>query len=442
VVYRQINQRAKEDFELLHSSGLYDELVGAGRLIPHERVDLSLAASRDAYAVIKPRQLDFISYPYEWSFGQLQDAATLTLDVQLAALKRGMSLKDASAYNAQLVDGHVALIDTLSFEKYDEGKPWVAYRQFCQHFLAPLALMARTDVRLSQLLRIHIDGVPLDLASKLLPWKTRFSLSLGLHIHAHARTQQRYSDKTVEAKQVTKTRKFSKQAFETIVTSLRSAVGAQKWAPAGTEWADYYDANNNYGREGLDAKAAALKSMLEEVRPATVWDLGANTGYFSRIASGLGAKVIAWDIDPAAVEVNYRKVREEKDYAVIPLLLDLTNPSPAIGWANSERQSFTQRAPVDCAMALGLIHHLVISNNVPLALCAKFFAGIARQLVIEFVPKDDSQVVKLLTGREDIFGDYHVASFEAAFAHYFQIIRATDIAGTKRRLYLMRAKNL
>ncbi|HYO67091.1 MAG TPA: hypothetical protein VEU33_13530, partial [Archangium sp.] len=199
IVYRQVNDSYREDFALLQGSGLHAELVQAGQLIPHEEVDLGLAAAPGAHKVLRPRQLPFVSYPYEWSFSQLQDAALLTLDVQEKALARGLSLKDASAYNVQLVDGRPMLIDTLSFEKYEEGRPWVAYRQFCQHFLAPLALMSHTDVRLGQLLRLYIDGIPLDLASRLLPGRTRFSFALGMHVHAHARSQQKYADKAVEA---------------------------------------------------------------------------------------------------------------------------------------------------------------------------------------------------------------------------------------------------
>lgn len=438
VVYRQINPPAQADFELLLNSGLYEELTSRGQLLAHEEVALDQAATPAAVRVIRPRQLPFISYPYEWCFTQLQQAALLTLDAQLAALGRGLSLKDASAYNVQFVEGRPVLIDTLSFEAYPQGRPWVAYRQFCQHFLAPLALMSRVDVRLGQLLRVHLDGIPLDLASRLLPRRSKFSVALGLHIHAHARSQRKYADRPADAMSRAARRTFSRRSFEALLTSLRNAVLKQAWSAPTTEWADYYDANHNYGATGLDEKAAALRALLEPVRPKTVWDLGANTGRFSRVAAELGANVIAWDVDPGAVEAHWRLVREQGQRSVLPLLLDLTNPSPALGWANAERRSFLHRAPADLVLALGLIHHLAISNNVPLPRLAELLASLGERLVIEFVPKDDSQVLKLLTARADVFPTYHEDGFQAAFRQYFTIEQVRDVAGTKRTLYRMR----
>src|SRR6185436_4959816 len=169
ILYRQVNRAYQKEYARLMESGLYEKLVKAGLLIPHVEVDQPPAVEVDALKVIQPDRVPFISYPYEWSFGQLKSAALATLSIQKRALKMGMSLKDASAYNIQFVHGKATLIDTLSFEVYEEGEPWVAYRQFCQHFLAPLALMALKDVRLNQLLRVYIDGVPLDLVSELLP---------------------------------------------------------------------------------------------------------------------------------------------------------------------------------------------------------------------------------------------------------------------------------
>src|ERR1043165_5499796 len=215
-------------------SGLYEKLVKAGLLIPHIEVDRSPAESEAvqaaAYKILQPERVPFISYPYEWSFGQLKDAALATLSIQRRALKVGMSLKDASAYNIQFVRGKPVLIDTLSFEIYKEGQPWVAYRQFCQHFLAPLALMALRDVRLSQLLRVYIDGVPLDLASELLPSKTRFNFGLLTNIHLHASAQKRYSGTEVKSRAATT---FSKQAMIGLIDGLDSAVRKLDWKPGG-----------------------------------------------------------------------------------------------------------------------------------------------------------------------------------------------------------------
>ncbi len=432
---RQVNEQYREDYDQLMSSGLYTDLVEKQLLIPHEEVD-DAPLNAPAYRVLKPERLSLVSYPYEWCFSQLRHAALATLRVQTMALARGMSLKDASAYNIQFHRGRPVFIDTLSFERYQEGKPWVAYRQFCQHFLAPLALMAYRDVRLLQMLRVHIDGVPLDLASQLLPARTKVRPGLLMHIHGHAAGQKKYAKKTENQREA----KVSRRAFEGIIDSLRGAVKALKWEPAGTEWADYYN-DTNYSGDAGDHKAELVKAFLQKTSPQSVWDLGANDGRYSRLAAVANAFTVAADIDPSAVEINYRNARRAKETSVHPLLMDLTNPSPAQGFAHTERMSLAQRGPADVVMALALIHHLAISNNVPLDRLSKQFAQLGRHLIIEWVPKEDSQVQRLLATREDVFPGYVQDEFEAAFAEDFETLAREDVRETKRVMYLLRRKN-
>ena len=432
VLYRQVNRKYEQEYARLMESGLYDKLVKAGLLIPHVEVDQEPAEAELAHKIIQPERVPFISYPYEWSFGQLKDAALATLSIQRRALKAGMSLKDASAYNIQFVRGKPTLIDTLSFELYKEGQPWIAYRQFCQHFLAPLALMALRDVRLNQLLRVYIDGVPLDLASGLLPSKARFNMGVLTHIHLHASAQKRFSGADVKSRTAT----MSQQALTGLIESLDSTVRKMEWKPGGTEWGNYYDITN-YSDAAFENKKQLVKEWSARLKPSLVWDLGANNGVFSRVAGESGAYVVSSDIDPAAVEQNYRQMKEEKAQNLLPLLIDLTNPSPSIGWANVERDSFAGRGPADLALALALIHHLAISNNVPLLQVADFFTHVGKWLIIEFVPKSDSQVQKLLLSREDIFPDYTREGFEAAFGQKFAIAEAVNVRESERVLYLM-----
>jgi ribosomal protein L11 methylase PrmA len=433
-LYRQINQAYRTDYERLMESGLYQELVSSGRLVTHQDVDVPAEIPGLAYKVIQPERIPFISYPYEWSFSQLKDAAMSTLAIQKMALEKGMSLKDASAYNIQFQQGHPILIDTLSFEAYREGEPWTAYRQFCQHFLAPLALMAYVDIRLSQLLRTYIDGIPLDLASKLLPRRTKMNFSLATHIHLHAATQQRYSDKTVS--RVALQRRMSKIAFLGLIDNLESTVRRLSWKPSGTEWGEYYT-DTNYSPAALEHKKTIVSNFLEHTHPTYLWDLGANTGLFSRLASERGIYTVAFDIDPAAVELNYRACLTAQEKNLVPLVMDFTNPSPSIGWHNRERDSLMERAPAEAAMALALVHHLAISNNVPLPYLARFFREITRWLIIEFVPKTDSQVQRLLATRQDIFPDYHFEGFEKAFGEFFRIAESVNVQDSQRRIYLM-----
>jgi hypothetical protein len=434
-LYRRINRVYAEHYDHLMGSGLYDALVEAGLLVPHEEVSLEPAQAAEVHRVIKPEPIAFISYPYEWCFSQLQDAALATLAIQATALDHGMCLKDASAYNIQFRNGRPVLIDTLSFERYEPGRPWVAYRQFCQHFLAPLALMAHTDVRLSRLLRVFIDGIPLDLASRLLPRRTCWSPSLYIHLHLHARVQQRFAERTVDAKR----RQVSPAALRGLVGMLRSLVRRLRWKPGGTEWSDYYQ-QTNYSPTAARDKRRLVEQFVEAVKPQTVWDLGANVGLYSRIASDRGIRTIAFDADPAAVEKNYLECRRAEEKHLLPLVLDLTNPSPAIGWANQERMSLEARRPADLLLALALVHHLAIGNNVPLASIARFLAGICGALIIEFVPKADSQVQRMLATREDVFSDYTRESFERAFGEHFVIEASEPIAESQRTMHLMRRK--
>jgi len=434
-LYRQVNKSYQADYDLLRDSGLYDLLTEKGLLIPHREVSLDLARTDDAVRILEPELVPFISYPYEWCFSQLKDAALATLRIQRLALKKGMTLKDASAYNIQFTGGRPVLIDTLSFTAYQEGSPWVAYRQFCQHFLAPLAIMASRDIRLGALLRSNIDGVPLDLATGLLPWRSRLSPGLLMHIHAHARSQKKHES----SRSTGKTTKVGKNSLLGILDSLKGAVSRLNWRPGGTEWGEYYD-DTNYSDSSLQTKKDLVGAMLDRTDSRTVWDVGANNGYFSQVASDRGIFTLAADIDPTAVEQNWRSCRKGARPEMLPLVMDLTNPSPALGWGHRERDSFLDRGPADTVIALALIHHLAISNNVPLDRLAEFFARAGRHLIIEFVPKSDSQVQRLLATREDVFPTYDLAGFERAFAGFFEILDQTGIEGSERTLFLMRRK--
>lgn len=433
-LYRQVNERYRPDYDRLVESGLYHALVDEGALIPHTEVDTAPLAPDIAYKILEPERVPFVSYPYEWSFGQLRDAAALTLRIERTALAHGLTLKDASAYNVQFKDGRPVFIDTLSFERHEEGRPWIAYRQFCQHFLAPLALMAHRDVRLGALLRVHLDGIPLDLASRLLPARTRLRPALLAHLHLHARNQRRYADRPAAARG----RRMSQRARLGLIDHLLSATQKLRLPEVrdrGT-WSDY-DATQSYADEALRHKTEIVSSFLQRIAPNDVWDLGANVGTVSRVAAEAGARVVAFDVDPIAVERHYRRCREDEETRVLPLWLDLSNPSPALGWAHRERDSLFDRGPADAVLALALVHHLAIGHNVPLDRLAKAFSAMGRSLVVEFVPKSDPQTQRLLAAREDVFEGYTQSEFERAFRERFTIEEATSLRGSERVLYRM-----
>jgi hypothetical protein len=433
VLLRQVNKVYETDFRTLLDSGLHDELVEAGLLIPAERLGTDLALTSDALDVLRPELVPFISYPYEWAFSQLKDAALATLDAMSIAFGAGMVLKDASAYNVQFLRGKPILIDTLSFERYVEGEPWIAYRQFCQHFLAPLALMAHADVRLSALTRTFIDGIPIDLASKLLPQSTWLKPGLTAHIRLHGRATAKPPGEASRPLRVSRT------ALSALLQSLRSTVVNLRWEPKGTRWVDYYG-ETNYTARAMARKRQMVSEYISAIEPqiSTCWDLGANTGEFSNIAASAGVETVAFDFDPAAVEQAYLSVKAKRTGNVLPLLLDLTNPSPDQGWASAERDSLSRRGPADLVLALALVHHLAIGNNVPLPLVADFFASLCTWCIVEFVPKEDSQVRRMLAQRKDIFKHYDLDGFESAFFKRFDVVKREQIAGTDRTLYLLR----
>jgi ribosomal protein L11 methylase PrmA len=442
ILYRRVNLIYKADYDLLLSSGLYEALVEKQYLIPHQELDSKKMGDvqPETYKILQPELIPFVSYPYEWSFGQLKAAALLTLKIQFLALEYGMSLKDASAYNVQFRNGRAIFIDTLSFEKYKEGTAWVAYRQFCQHFLAPLALMQLTDLRAGLLSSQFLDGVPLDLAVKWLPLKARLNLGLATHLYLHARSQTKHADDAASQEKVlVDNKKLSRSNLLAILQSLQNTVSKLTFPKQGTEWGSYYE-DTNYTEAGQKNKVELIEKWLGNIKPISVWDAGGNDATFSRLASRRNIFTVSTDIDSVAVEKAYRYSRQEKDPFLLPLVLDLTNPSPAIGWDNQERASFMKRGHFELSMVLALVHHLAISNNLPLDFLASFFQNQTDWLIIEFIPKTDSNVKRLLVSREDIFPEYDLYHFEQIFSQYFVIHEKEKIKESERTLFLMRKK--
>ena len=286
------------------------------------------------------------------------------------------------------------------------------------------------------MLRDFIDGIPLDFAAELLPTRTWLRLGIAAHIQLHARAQHRYADQAVEA---------DKGAGDVAERGSRpswpASVDGQapRWRPAGTEWADYAD-NTNYDEAATNAKAALVERFLGNRGPERVWDLGANTGRYSRIAADGGAWVLAPDSDPAAAERHYRSLENGRPASVMPLVIDLANPSPGLGWNGLERASILARANADVSMALALVHHLAIGRNIPLPDVAQLMARLSSELIIEWVPKEDSQVRRLLASRRDVFADYTEAGFRAAFEPRFELVEEAPIPGTVRILMRYRRR--
>jgi len=430
-ILRKIFISYKENYDKLMTSGLYEKLTSKHLLVEHIECDMS--EETGVYKIIEPKNV-FITYPYEWCFNQYKTAALATLEIQQIALEFDMSLKDASAFNIQFFKGKPLLIDTTSFEKFEE-KPWVAYKQFCKHFLAPLLLMKYVDLRCAKFFISDIDGLDLGVVSKILPRRAKFSPGIFTHIVLHSKFLKQYSS----TKKKSVNQKMTKFQHFALLDGLMSLIKGLE-VKSDSEWKNYYS-TTNYTEASFEEKYKLIEEYKKIVNPKKVWDFGANTGYFSRIFKDNADEIICFDIDYNAVDENFKTVEKQNETNILPLVFDLVNPSPNIGWANNERKMITERADnVDLILALALIHHLAISNNLPFDKIAQYFSKISKYLIIEFVKKEDSKVQELLNSRKDIFDDYDINHFEETFLKYYELIRKDEIKDTKRVLYLFMAK--
>lgn len=434
LIYRLITAAGSNSYEGLMNSGLYNTLTQKKILLTHQEMPPDFDGPA-GYKVILPEQLTFISYHWEWSFDQLKEAALLTLEAARTALDHGMMLKDATPFNIQWHNGKLILIDTLSFDTYKEGQPWIAYRQFCESFLSPLLLMHYRKQSLHQLQLAWPDGIPLAVTRALLPWRSRLSMLTWMHVHLHAK----YAAKPGSSKEKKTIVSLSKT--KQLISSLDLLIRSLSLSDEGTTWGDYYReaaTRNDYLLQ-KEKIIAEWSNSLHTV--SQVVDFGANNGNFSLPFAQKGIQTIAADGDPVAINKLYKKIVTEKISHLIPLVLDFTNPSPAMGLGNDERPSFyTRTGNANLGLCLAFIHHLCIGKNIPLQRVADLMARSCQQLIIEFVPKEDEKVQALLLLKEDIYPDYTPEQFEQAFSGYFNIIDSKKIPGASRTLYLMYRK--
>jgi hypothetical protein len=430
--YRYISPGYEIHYARLMNSGLYDELVKNGKLVAHREI-----IEKDKFGftngkVLIPEQIPFISYPYEWSFNMWKDAALLTLQIATAALKKGMMLKDATPFNIQFHKGKPVFIDTLSFENYSDGKPWIAYRQFSECFLGPLLLMHYCHPDTQKIFTVYPNGIPIDLLVSLLPKRSKWNMNTLLHIHLQAKISGKSKQKTGTGNN------FSQKKLELLLKGLENFIQKLTLKRVKTTWDDYYT-DTILSTDYLLAKTGLVQSFIKEIEFKTVIDLGANDGHFSLLFNE-DKQVIATDADSNCIDELYLKIKKEGRANLLPLVNNITVPSPAIGWNNTERASIKTRLKADVVLALALVHHLAIANNVPLPLVADLLLPMGKYVIIEFVCKSDEKVKLMLQNRADIFDNYTLKNFKTAFAEVFQILKEEKIQGTNRVLFLMKRK--
>ncbi len=434
IFYRQINQTYKDDYDLLISSGLYDELINKKYLLSHQEINENFTGAADPIAIgwyktILPEQLSFISYPYEWCFGQLKDAALLTLSIQKTAIRHGMILKDATHFNVQFHNGKPVFIDTLSFEKYDSSQPWVAYRQFCECFLFPLYLQKYLRIDVQKLMLTYPEGIPASITKELLPWKSNFNLGVGLHVSLQSKIKTGNNSGDYKGK-------FDQKKMLHLVSNLEESIKGCKIKKDKTTWSTYYD-ETIISQSYLSEKEIIFRKLISSIEFKKVLDVGANDGFFSKVISEKATSVVSVDFDSHCINNLYAYTKKQKASNILPLCIDFSNPTPAIGFNNTERSSFLDRAQFDVLLGLALVHHLAISKNIPLLNIAASFQNIAKQVIVEFVPKEDEKVQQLLQNRKDIFSNYNEGEFIKAFGKYFDVVTKSKIPGTCRTMYLL-----
>jgi hypothetical protein len=435
-IYRAVNACYGATYAKFVSSGLYEKLVKEELLIPHVEEKGFPLTLPDHPLIIKPFQIKHITYPYEWSYEQLRDAALCTLRIQEISLTYGFSLKDATPLNIQFVHGKPKLIDTLSFF-LDDTTIWVAYKQFCENFLAPLAMMSFIDHDLGRIGRVYHNGMPLPLASSMLPYRTWLRPSLLIHLHLHARSQR--SARSTAHRVEGNAAQSANQAR--LILSLQSAVRSLPKSKSFLNWTNYYSSDCVHPQY-LKNKIEIIEKAIAEINPHVVVDIGCNTGVFSKIASAHSDMVIALDRDPTTIESLYRLIQEEKITNLVPLVIDILNPSPSLGWMSSERSSFLERIDPDVMLMLGISHHLLGQANITFPMLADLCLKTRKYVFYEFIPDTDMKYRALFQSRVNKFEWYTQAELLKVFTNHFTVKATWKIEPTDRVIFLFEKKNV
>lgn len=441
-VFRGLTADALNEWEALAATEFYRRFTACGAIVPTQQVDPSTvpppAPERQWAAVLKHQVVPFISYPYEWSFGMLKDAALLQLDLLLGALEEGMTIKDASAFNVQWMGAAPVFVDVASFYRNRPGEPWAGYRQFCQMFLYPLLLQAYRDVPFHPWLRGSLEGIDAELCRRLLGARDYWRAGVLTHVYLQAKAQAAYGSTRRDVRADLRAAGFDSRLIKANAARLRALIAGLTWKPDRSVWSEY-TARGHY--EGPDAaqKRDFVRAIATARDWSLVWDLGCNVGVFSRVLAERARYVVALDTDHVAVDRFYQALKAEGIRTILPLVGDVTDPSPDLGWRNLERKRLTARGRPDLVVCLALVHHLVIGANIPLAELLEWLGDLGADVVIEFVTRDDPMVGTLLRNKEDQYRDYDLQLFERELASRFTIARRQPLGSGTRIMYYARA---
>jgi hypothetical protein len=439
-VFRALSPKGFDDFELLEATAFFGRAMNEGRIVRTDRVD-RFATSDDLLpsgvaGVLEHERVPFVSYPYEWPFGMLKEAALLELDLMLDALAEGMILKDASPFNIQWRGSRPLFIDVGSFEQIREGEPWAGYRQFCELFLFPLMIQAYRGVSMRPWLRGRVSGISPVECKELLSFRDRFRRGTLSNVFLHSRLQARYERSDRDVKGELRRAGFGAEMIKASVRRLRKLVSRLEPGKAPSAWTGY-EAESPYAAEDAARKAEFVEREAAARDWDLVWDLGCNEGAYTRIAARRARSCMACDADEGVVEALYQALRAERDDSILPLVVDLTDPSPALGWRGRERKALTDRGRPDLVLALALTHHVSITGNVPVRDFVSWLGGLGASLIIEFVDREDPMARRLLARkRAGAHIDYRRDHFEECLGEWFEVKSAEALPAGTRTLYI------
>jgi len=444
-VLRALSADGLADFEALRATKLFERFQADGRLVRTELIEGTGAVPAELLptgcaGVLRHERIPFVSYPYEWTFSMLKEAALLQLDLTLAALEEDMILKDSTPYNVQFRGAKPVFVDVGSFERLRDGEPWIGYRQFCMLYLYPLLLQAAKGVEFHPWLRGSINGITPAQMRGMVSFRDRFRRGFFLNVFMHAKLEARHADRGKEVKAEVKQAGFKKELIVANVRRMRKLVQSLKWDPPEGVWVAYGE-RNSYSDEDAERKDEFVREVVTAQRWNLTWDIGANNGRYSRIAAEGSQSVLAVDADQGPVELLHRTLHDEGDEQILTLTMNLADPSPSLGWRGLERRDLAARGKPDLVLALALIHHVTIAANVPVAEFVAWLASLGTSLVIEFPTREDPMVKKLLgPKREGLHPDYERVNFERVLADAFDVERRERSKSGTRLLYFARPK--
>ncbi|MEV6376730.1 class I SAM-dependent methyltransferase [Micromonospora musae] len=440
-VLRGLDAQAAEHWRALAASDFFTSLLAAGKVCGTEAVEPDrLPGATRWTTVLRHERIPFVSHPYEWSFTMLRDAALLHLEILRAALPAGFTTKDGSAYNLQWRGTEPVFIDVGSFEPVRDGEPWAGYRQFCQTMLYPLLLGAHLGVDFQPWLRAQVDGIEAEALRPLFRGFRRLSPGVPTHLHLHAAMQNRHAAATTtDVRAELRAAGYSRELALATVRGIEKLVRRLDRPPATSHWADYQRTCGYTEQDRAGKERFVTNALAGGPRPRLVLDLGANDGRYARLAARHADQVVAVEQDPAVVDTLYRTLRAEGQRRILPLVMDLADPSPGGGWRGVERASFADRAAADVVLALAVVHHLAIGRNVPLPEVVAWLADLCApgaRIVVEFVHPEDPMAQRLLANKpEGTFPDYRRAEFERLLAARCDIAGREELPSGTRTLY-------